>query len=33
MIPSLALDDWANTVAWANPDRLEQDIHVTSMLP
>ena len=26
MIPALALEDWANTVAWANPDQLEQDL-------
>ena len=26
MIPAIAIEDWANTVSWPNPDQLEQDL-------
>lgn len=32
MIPALALEDWANTVAWANPDQLEQDLALARLI-
>jgi hypothetical protein len=32
VIPSLALEDWANTVAWANPDQLEQDLALARLI-
>ena len=32
MIPAIALEDWTNTVGWANPDQLEQDLTLARLI-
>jgi hypothetical protein len=32
VIPAIALEDWANTVAWPNPDQLEQDLALARLI-
>ena len=32
MIPAIAIEDWANTVSWPNPDQLEQDLTLARLI-